>query len=129
MMDTNSLLENIKIILNENSQFRDIKNAIEEFYSFYSSITGISGRMNEIKEISNYTSANGIILSSQNAAGQIFDYIRTTKFLRALKLAIDHSLDNSNNNPIKILYAGPGPYGSLLLPLLCLYEASKIKID
>ncbi len=59
---------------------------------------------------------------SQTAAGSILDYIKTTKFLRAIKKAIDFQLNYLAKEKIKIMYVGTGPFASLIIPLIPLYK-------
>ena len=69
----------------------------------------------------------GEALSPQTASGRIFDYVRTTKFLRGIKKAIDIQLNTKNK--IKIMYVGPGPLAPLLLPLLPFYNENQLEIS
>ncbi len=128
-MNKNIQRENIEAILDQESNFGQIKNAIDNFYNLYSMQTGISGRMEEIKEIANYVSPNGVILTIENSAAQFLDYVSTTKFLRAIKKSIDLQLANKKTETVKILFTGAGPFAHLIMPLLCLYNPNQIKIE
>lgn len=72
---------------------------------------------------------NGEFLSPKTAAGSILDYVRTTKFLRGIKKAIDYQLNILGKNKIVIMYAQPGPYAELILPLLPLYKNNQLSIN
>lgn len=108
--------DKIKIILNEESEFDSIKNSIDKVYSEYYIITDI------VKTQSNRNHGtileNGEALAAPTAAGCVFDYHRTTKFLRGVYATINNQLNSHENKKVKVLYAGTGPFASLLFPLL-----------
>ena len=70
--------------------------------------------------------SGGIALSSYDAALCLDDYIRTARFLKGTFAAIQQTIQNEALSPVHILYAGCGPLGTLLLPLLPLFEANQL---
>ncbi len=115
----------INNILDENKEFETIKESIDFiFVEFY--------KLVNLPERSNYID-HGTILSSgealtpETAAGCVFDYVRTTKYLRAIWKAINTK--TSSDKKIKILYAGSGPFASLIFPLLPLLKLEEIQVD
>lgn len=114
----------IKKIINENISFYDVKKSIENIYGEYFKLTGIT---QESKAANHGTLLpSGEALTSIPAAGCVYDIFRTTKFLRGVYKAIQKQFES--NDCIEILYAGTGPFASLILPLLPLFEDSKIKL-
>ncbi len=71
---------------------------------------------------------SGVALSASNAADCINDYMRTTKYIRAVFDAITDLHQKFKNEKIHILYAGCGPYGTLIVPLLSFFDPSKIEV-
>lgn len=69
--------------------------------------------------------ANGKIVTPVQAAHCLNDLGRSTKFYRALHQAITHYLQQ--NKPVRILYAGCGPYATLLTPFTSLYNPDQIQ--
>ncbi|MBO9584288.1 MAG: hypothetical protein J7574_09025 [Flavobacterium sp.] len=69
----------------------------------------------------------GVALSSSSAADCVDDYLRTTNFIKGVFKALN-SLDVLfPERNINILYAGCGPYATLILPLLPLFNKERIK--
>jgi hypothetical protein len=54
---------------------------------------------------------------------------RTAVFLRGINKAIKQKLSENSTRPIKILYAGTGPYATLIVPLLTLYSSYDLEVD
>lgn len=114
-------------ILNEETNYTEIKKSIDSFYHTFTSITKLNGKLErpEPATMLNY----GSILSPQTSAGSILNYVRTTKFLRGIKKGIDDQLNINKGKKVKILYVGSGPFADLILPLIPLYLNSQIEIS
>jgi len=69
----------------------------------------------------------GVALSQKQAADCLNDYKRTHLFIKGIYRAIQKCVSNFNEE-INILYAGCGPYATLLLPLIPLFKKQEIKI-
>ena len=119
--------KNIELILNEESSFDIIKSAIDSFYDNFSTITNISGKMERPEPATILSS--GSVQSTKTSAGSMLDYVKTTKFLRGIKEEIAYQLKSLNKKSISILYASPGPFAPLLIPLLPLYGSEQLKIS
>lgn len=104
--------------------FQEMKMAVDSLYELFKSITGI-----------NFTEWNdadihlpsGKAISAEGAAHCLLEFRRTAIFLRGIKQAIDFKVD-SDKGQVKILYAGCGPYATLITPLLPCYSADKISV-
>jgi hypothetical protein len=70
----------------------------------------------------------GVALSPSDAAICLDDYLRTSRFIKASYLAIQELLLTFPNQKINILYAGCGPYATILMPLLPLLNKEDISI-
>ncbi|WP_343586422.1 hypothetical protein [Flavobacterium sp.] len=68
----------------------------------------------------------GIALSSSGAADCVDDYIRTVSFIKGIYKAMTKFLDDPLEKKINIVYAGCGPYATLILPLLPLFDKGRI---
>ena len=69
----------------------------------------------------------GVALSSLGAADCVDDYLRTTFFIKGVYTALTKLLGDKSGGPVNILYAGCGPYATLLLPLLPLFSSDAIR--
>lgn len=70
---------------------------------------------------------NGIAIGLNWAASCLDDAIRTQKFIRGTKLAIDQKL-NEGKKPVQLLYAGTGPFATLILPLLSHFSSEELQV-
>lgn len=71
--------------------------------------------------------ACGKALSALEAARCLLDYPRTTVLLRAVDAAIRARL-LQQRGPVCLLYAGCGPFATIILPLLARYPAERLRV-
>lgn len=71
---------------------------------------------------------HGVAINAEAAAFCIKDYNRSITFIRGVFAAIKTAQARFNNTPINILYAGCGPYATLLLPLLTKFKPGELDI-
>lgn len=81
-----------------------------------------SGRENSNEQLV----TGGIALSSADAAICVDDYIRTSKFLKGIYKAILLLQQRFPNQLIRILYAGCGPYATLLMPMFSMFTKDEL---
>jgi len=107
------------------NDFFQMKKAVDNLYEVFRTITNI-----DINDLNNgdILLPSGKAISPSAAAHCLLELKRTAIFLRGIKKAIDQKLDN-NDRAITILYAGCGPYGTLISPLFTLYKAENIKVS
>lgn len=70
----------------------------------------------------------GIALSSYDAAICLDEFIRTARFLKGTHLALRELLRRFPGQKLNILYAGCGPYATLILPLLPLFAPAELDV-
>lgn len=69
----------------------------------------------------------GVALSSSGAADCVDDYLRTVYFIKGVYKALIKLCNDFPERSINVLYAGCGPYATLILPLLPLFNKDRIK--
>ncbi len=101
-----------------------MKQAVDNLYEIFKKITDI-----DINDLNNgeIILDSGKAISPSAAAHCLLEMKRTAIFLRGIKKAIDYKL-RKVTGVIHILYAGSGPYATLITPLLTLYDVGEIKI-
>lgn len=99
-------------ILSDSLHYGAIKSATEKIHQLFIEIGAINAYDTPIERIK---LANGEALSPQEAAMCLFDIARTRAFARGLLQAIQHQKALQPHQPVKVLYAGCGPYGLLSL--------------
>lgn len=127
----NHLIEIIKqsaqSLLECGQDYSIMKKATEQMYQTFSSITGIT-----IDGLSNDTDVllpSGKAIGSAGAAHCLLEMQRTAVFLRGIHKAILRKQVEKRAETLNILYAGCGPYGTLIVPLLLLHKPGKLKVD
>ena len=84
--------------------------------------------INTIQKDNEVITSGGIALSSFDAALCLDDYIRTTRFLKGVYAAIQDLFQQFPEQKIHVLYAGCGPYATLMLPLLPLFQPEQLEV-
>ncbi len=72
--------------------------------------------------------SSGTALSPYDAANCLRDTRRTTAFLQGIHQALRDLLENQKDRPVHVIYAGCGPFATLLTPLLHRFNPSDIQI-
>lgn len=72
--------------------------------------------------------AHGKAVSTTTAAQCAEDSERSRVFIQGIFQAISDQLVLAPNQPVRLLYAGTGPFGWLLLPLLPLFSAAQLQL-
>ena len=70
---------------------------------------------------------NGIALSTTFAALCVVDIMRTRQFVRGVFQAV-RWVRKQKAGPVRILYAGTGPFATLVLPLLTKFNADELQL-
>ncbi len=110
-------------ILFSGDNYARIKRGIDELYQIFSSATGVlAGDLSHEQYIA---TENGLAVAQGHAAHCLIDLMRTTRFLRGIHKAIKDQL--SQQTSIKILYAGCGPYATLLTPLTTQFSSDQVQ--
>ena len=106
-----------------NINYLKLLNASEEYKNLLNKLCG--------QELDNENGRNDIQLNNGKALGTFWaamcidDLIRTRQFIRGINKAIKEKIKKKES--IHILYAGTGPFATLILPLILRYSRHKIK--
>lgn len=112
------------VLINCDDDCQKMKQSVDGLYQIFKTITGID--ISNLNEEDIYL-PSGKAISPSGAAHCLLEMKRTTIFLRGIKKAIDYKV-KSTNKLVRILYAGCGPYATLITPLLHYYSTDKIRI-
>lgn len=102
-----------------------MKESVDQMYKLFYPITGIGISENQ----ADILLSSGKAISPSAAAHCLLEMKRTAIFLRGINKAINDKLTNSGTKPIHLLYAGCGPYATLITPLLSLYAPNQVQVD
>ncbi|MDD3040983.1 hypothetical protein [Bacteroides sp.] len=121
------LLQNLlEPLIDPNDNYKSIKDSTDRLYEFFEAISGV----NNFEEvyIKDMETDHGRAIGTYWAGKCIHEFMRTKKFIHGVYLGILEAKQKFPDTRIHILYAGTGPFGSLLLPLTALFEPREISI-
>lgn len=70
----------------------------------------------------------GMAIDPKSAASCLIDMMRTRKFILGIRDAIEERLKINPGRPVTVLYAGTGPFASLLTPLITIFRPSQLQM-
>ncbi len=111
-------IECLDTVLNEDSSHAALRYALDEFATSCAAVGGITPDRSFDGWHLDTMLDQGVAINPQAAAFCIKDYRRSVMFLRGVYCAIQLLQQRFTDQPIRILYAGCGPFALLLLPLL-----------
>lgn len=114
-------------ILNPDSSCESLNDAVEGIRKLFSDITGESA-MSDMSNLSGRITPHGYSLDPMGALNCISDVLRTVKYMRGINIALKDLRNLLPDSIINIVYAGCGPFASLLLPLAATMNLSKMKM-
>ncbi len=112
-------------LIAEPINYSNARDAANELYHYFNNISTIKNA-NE-KKLEHIQTNFGLAVSTDAAAFCIIDFMRTRNFIIAIKQAIDDKIHENNNKPIVVLYAGAGPFASLIIPLTTIFTAERVQ--
>lgn len=125
-MEEADKLKKITAVLLEN-EIDSVKltNAIKDYETMLTSLSGVNMQSDEAHN--NIYFENGSALGTTWAATCINDLKRTKLFIKGLYEAVKY-LKQGTNKPVHILYAGSGPFATLVLPLFTCFAAAELQV-
>ena len=121
-----------EILLSDSTSALELKITLSDYRKLLLKATSLD--VNRAEHRTDIQLENGIAIGLSWAASCLDDSIRTRKFIRGTKLAIDQKLKESRNvdfnfpRPVHLLYAGIGPFATLILPLLYHYSEQELLV-
>lgn len=125
-MPFNKQLESLSKILLQSDNPGLLRNTVHQFHELYSLLCGINA--GDITDDTIFLST-GKAISPISAAHCLLEYKRTTVFFRGIYKAILSVQKSFPGEKINILYAGSGPYASLVTPLTSFFTADELCFD
>lgn len=113
-------------LLNESANAGLMTPFINDLKNYLGNITSISTDL-DMNDWNDENTSQGVAISPVQAAKCTEETLRTQIFMQGVKLAIEERL-KATTDDIHILYAGTGPYGTLLIPYLSVTKNPRIKV-
>jgi hypothetical protein len=130
IMPTNNakikLAEITQNLISEKGDANLLKSSIEELKLLLEKVSGLNQEAPINSE--NILLPTGKAIGPKWAGMCIEDVPRTHKFIKGILSAVQEVLEKNPKKPVTILYAGTGPFATLVLPLLPLFEPSQLQL-
>ncbi len=129
-MENNELNKLVEIFLNKDSSHGELFDASRNLGSLFAKFSNISTSDSHVysQDSSHTNLSSGVALSPLDAAICINEYMRTTKYMRGVYDALNDLLDRFKDEKVHLLYAGTGPYATLVSPLLHLFDSKRLEV-
>ena len=105
-------------ILDETSTPEALRAALDAFVELCVGVTGIQPDVSFDAWADDSMLPSGVAINPKAAAHCVVDYQRSVVFIRSVYAAITTMEADYPDTNLQVLYAGCGPYATLLLPLL-----------
>lgn len=106
--------------------YSNVRNTCAELAEFFVSISGFESETRESQMPLSVSSGHAI--SPAEALLCITDMMRTRNFIRGIKEAIDDRLSAQQGEPVRVFYAGTGPFAALLTPLITVFSPRELQM-
>ena len=110
----------------DDATFIEIKSAADNLHSLFVKAGGINALADDAPGT---YSAFGLAVSPVSAGRCLLDSMRTRKFARGLRLALNHKLQSGSNKPLNVLYAGSGPYALLAVLMTPYFKPEELQFS
>ncbi|MEJ2750284.1 MAG: hypothetical protein P8183_20610, partial [Anaerolineae bacterium] len=105
-----------------------VQAALNSLHAIFARYTAVRGDVLEPQHDQDTFLPGGVAISPHLAARCLFDPVRTVQFLRGIYAGIHEAMRRFPGECIHIVYAGCGPYATLLLPLTTQFTPAQIQL-
>ena len=116
-----------QILLDEQSDYGLLLQTCQDFFDLGEAISGVGEQSVEASQLSDTILPNGKAVSPLTAARCVREFARTSRFVRGLYEALLEAQHRFPGQKIHTLYAGSGPYATLILPLLTILPRDEFR--
>lgn len=127
MLQHSQLLDITKVFLQDNLDYLALTEAIQHYKEILQSLAPID--LENLENRKDIQAKGGLAIGPAWAALCIDDMARTRQFVKGISQAINTVLSKkTDHTPVEILYAGTGPFATLVLCLLPRYTPQQIQL-
>ncbi|NVK66816.1 MAG: hypothetical protein HWE22_19645 [Flavobacteriales bacterium] len=120
-----SLSEISSVLFNPQSSLDEVQSALNAYKTCLLNASRID--FSEREHQQHLQLNTGIAIGLNWAASCLDDHIRTLKFIRGTKNAINQKLEEGIQ-PVRLVYAGTGPFATLIFPLLDQFSSEELQV-
>lgn len=114
-----------EILLKSEDAYGEIKKATDDLYNLFLTVSGLKEDDESFRK--DYYLPQGKAIGTVWAAMCIKELLRTKRFIRGVFLGIKRAQGKFSDRPIHIVYAGTGPFATLLMPLTTVFSSKEVK--
>jgi predicted GNAT superfamily acetyltransferase len=115
-----------RVLLDRKSPTGELLRASRQLHSDFVRCTGVHEKSDDARDRSPIRLDCGVAIAPADAGRCIVDFVRTVRFLRGIRRAIDDRWIH-RDDPVRVLYAGCGPFATLALPLCTIYSPDQVR--
>lgn len=122
----------VQTLLNKRSypgELLDTSKALSEFFEKFSHISTKNIHCEIQKDGEHTYLDSGVAISPLDAAICTNEYLRTAKYIRGVYEGINDLLSRFKEDKVHILYAGCGPYATLIIPILAFFDPKRVEVS
>ena len=124
-----ALLEEIlPALLADEDDFFEIGRSLDRLGTFCADVTGYNGRNEDDSFRQRTWTDYGVAIGPDQAAACLREQLRTKRFLQGAHAGIEAARARFPGEPVRVLYAGCGPYALLALPFIGRYTPDQLAI-
>lgn len=114
-----------EVLLKPEDDYGEIKRATDDLYNLFLSVSDLKEEDESCRK--DFYLPKGKAIGTVWAAMCIKELLRTKRFIRGVFLGIKHAQEKFTDRSIHIVYAGTGPFATLLMPLTTVFTSKEIK--
>lgn len=122
----NKLTQAARSLIKEEIDYLELTKAINDLKTVFEDVSEINFNDPSIDE--NIFLKTGKAIGPKWAGMCLQDLMRTKMFIKGVYKAIKEVRKNKKDTPVTILYAGTGPYATLIMPLTTLFKPSELQL-
>jgi predicted RNA methylase len=114
------------VILADEINFSDLLTSLTDMKSLFMEVSEIDTESPEFTQDIHLTTGKAI--GPYWAGLCVDDLLRTKRFSKGAFQAIEEMKSKKNGEPVTLLYVGPGPFATLILPLLTQFKPEELQL-
>lgn len=114
------------VLTGDDSTFIEMRTAAGNLHDLFVKAGGVDAMADD--EPGTF-SGFGLAVSPVSAGRCLLDFMRTRKFARGLRLALNHQIQSSDKKPLNVLYAGSGPYALLAVLMTPYFKPDEVQFS
>ena len=125
MTHQETLQKIVEVFIEPSVDYSQLSKAIEQLRALYLKLSNVD--LNNDENRKNIHSSNGKAIGTTWAALCLDDMVRTKKFISGVYQAVQKLLGEQPEKTIHILYAGTGPFATLVSPLTAIFSSDQLQ--